>query len=761
MIKKYPAIAGLIPVIAAIVLADKIFLSAWVWLVLAVSCIFAALWCWARNKHRALTGSVLAALLLLSGFSYTYAVKTFPPGHIIHYADGNTQYTIYATVDDWPTIKNHYTDIFASVDSLDNGQVRTKVMGRILIHVGSGANFVQYGDRLILTGRLYPLKGGRNPNGFDYRRYLNLKSVFAVAYLPHQYNIRIDPAGRGNPYHGINYLRKQILSAFSHNLSDSSAALASGFLIGETRDIDTGIYELFRDTGTLHLLAVSGSNVGLVVLVFLFLLRASPMKRVSRTIALLVIVVIFSFLSYNQPSVVRAAVMAGLVLVGRSFQRRIDYNNIIASAALIILLFAPVQLFDIGFQLSFATAWGLVFIMPKVSQLFKSYHRSRIYRFLVFPLLVCMVAQVVSLPLSAYYFNRLPVISFLSNLVIVPLVSIAVIGEVALLFAALVLPILGVMVGSLLNPLLLLIIKLLEFFNSVNWSIHQGFSLSGFWLLIYFVLLVIAVMALEYRSMRRYLVFAAVISMIGLVSSGLFVTHDREEITILSLSSGYIAISHRAPAMVILADLSPKDYSYTEKIVQPLLENWDIRDFNVVVISGNYQTVKEALLLARISDGGQLYIPTKYAYLTHDIAEEMSLTGKTAAVKLLEKDGQRAVEDSLYIRLSAGMAAITTPKSEIIFAADEFSFAEYSNGGNNFPEISFLVVPEMSNRQLKFLEKRTPMGGIKIISNRLNPSVRSYLAESEKNAEISQNIIMPSQVGAITLVMRNGTLVRK
>ena len=485
------------------------------------------------------------------------------------------------------------------------------------------------------------------------------------------------------------------------------------------------------------------------------------MKRVPRTIVLLVIIVIFSFLSYNQPSVVRAAVMAGLVLIGRSFQRRIDYNNIIAAAALIILIMAPVQLFDIGFQLSFATAWGLIFIMPKVSRLFKSYHRSRIYRFLMFPLLVCMVAQIVSLPLSAYYFSRLPIVSFLSNLVIVPLVSIAVIGEVVLLFATLIMPILGTFFGSLLNPLLLLIIKLLGFFNSMRWSIHSGFSLSDVWLLIYFVLLVIAVTAIESRRMRRYFVFASIISVIGVVSSGLFVSHESDEITILSLSSGYIAISQRTPAMVILADLSPRDYSYTEKIVQPLLENWGMDEFNVVVISGNYQTIKEALILTQISNSGQLYIPAKYANLTRDIAEEMSIPETTAAINLLEKGHNSATRDTAFIKLSAGLTIFVTPKSQVIFADDEFSLADYLSNGKNLPEISFLVIPEIANEQLKLVENKTSKGRIKIISNRLTPSARSFLAENDKNVAISGNILIPSQVGAVTLVMRNGAFARK
>jgi len=97
----------------------------------------------------------------------------------------------------------------------------------------------------------------------------------------------------------------------------------------------------------------------------------------------------------------------------------------------------------------------------------------------------------------------------------------------------------------------------------------------------------------------------------------------------------------------------------------------------------------------------------------------------------------------------------------VIFADDEFSFANYSNAGKNLREVSFLVVPEITKEQLKLLENKTSKGRITIISNRLTRSARSFLAENEKNAEISKNILIPSQVGAAILVMRNGAFVRK
>ncbi len=756
MIRKFPAVAALAAVVAGIVLSDNSSFPAWLWLMMAIVSLVIALWFWARQKNAATAGLAIMTLLFFSGFSYSYAMKTFPPGHVVHYADGQSKYIIYATVDDWPVVKDKYSDIFARVDSLEMGGTMTRVAGRILIHVGSGSNFVQYGDRVIVSGRLYPIRGGPNPNGFDYRRYLNLRSVFAVLYLPHQYGIRVDPAGKGSLHSAIEYLRRQILGVFNENLGNDPAALASGFLIGETRHIGPDIYELFRDTGTLHLLAVSGSNVGLVILVFLLLLRAAPMRRTGRTVFLLVIILIFSFLSYNQPSVVRAALMAALVLLGRCFQRRIDYNNIIAAAALIILLVEPVQLYDIGFQLSFATAWGLIFIMPRFSSMFRPVHRSRLYRYIAFPFMVCLVAQIVSLPLSAYYFNRLPVISFLSNMVIVPLVSVTVVGEIILLFAALVIPVLATLVGSLLNPLLLLVIELLAFFNSISWSLHRGFMPSAGTLLVYFALVILAALAISSLRARRCFVFAIVLSTIGLTTVGLLDSRDENEITVLSVSSGYIAISQTVPALVIMADLSLKDYTYTEKIIQPLLDNWGITDFETVVISGNYATIREGLLSSRLSNSGRLYMPRIYAGLARDLVHEMSLPADSGTFVFLDNREHPLRDDDFSVFLASGLAILNAGRSHVVFADDEFSRLEGIFKTDGGWKSCCLVVPKTTAKHLRLMESVTNKGDYAVISNRLDLSDHRSQSQTTIPGDTFGKSVILSQVGAASIVMRDG-----
>jgi len=195
-------------------------------------------------------------LAVLSAYGYSFRMKTYPPGHIIHFVDDDHKYTIYGTIDNWPVIKEHNTDVIITVDSISLGGEIKRGKGRLLIHIGTETTDLRYGDQIYFNSSLYSIKGGRNPTGFDYRRYLNLKGVFAVAYLPHQYGIQIDPLDRGHFYRLVGDIRNYITDTFKRTLDSNAAALASGFLIGDTRDIPTEIYNRFRDSGTLHLLAV-------------------------------------------------------------------------------------------------------------------------------------------------------------------------------------------------------------------------------------------------------------------------------------------------------------------------------------------------------------------------------------------------------------------------------------------------------------------------------------------------------------------------
>ncbi|UCD94550.1 MAG: ComEC family competence protein, partial [Candidatus Zixiibacteriota bacterium] len=302
MARKYPAILALGAVISGIVLADIFDIFSWVLLFTALSLALLACILYFAQRPFMAGLAALVGLTVFSAFEYTYRFKTYPPGHIVHFIDDEKTYTVFGVVSDWPAIKNHRTSLIVSVDSIASDRQIRNGMGKLQLNLQTETTAIQYGDRICLEAKLYSIKGGKNPTGFDYRRHLGMKGVFAAAYLPHHYSLQVDPVGPAHFYRIVGGVRVGIIQSFEKALEPEAAALASGFLIGDTRNISREIYRFFRDSGTLHLLAVSGSNVGLVVILFSFLLRASPLKSIWRNILLLAIIGFFSFLAYNQPS---------------------------------------------------------------------------------------------------------------------------------------------------------------------------------------------------------------------------------------------------------------------------------------------------------------------------------------------------------------------------------------------------------------------------------------------------------------------------
>ena len=503
MLKKYPAFWFLSFIITGIILADFSRLPAWVFLVLTF--IFFIVGFTQLNKeNKAIITSLFGLTICFFG-AFHFSIKHYDTGinHISNFTDNSQKYHIYGSVTDWPDLKVDRTEIKLSVDSIQLERAYY-TNGNIIIYLSDTTTKIQRGDRLEFYSRISPVRGGKISSSFNYQRYLNLKNIFGAVYLSTLLDVRIDKGNRLGVFNIVDNVRNQIRNCFYTNLSPSSAALASGFLIGETRDIPTDVYRNFKDSGTLHLLAVSGSNVALVLFFFILLMRPFSISRGRRAIILLGAVLLFNLLSYGEPSVLRASVMAILVILAGIIQRRYNLNNIIALAALIILIWEPSQLYDVGFQLSFVIAWGLIFTLPPLAKFFERYKNRFWYRWLIFPLLVAIVAQVYSIGLIALYFNQIPIVSPLANLIIVPLVSVAVVGIMILLGANLIHPILGSLFGSWLNLLLELILKIVNFFGSNSMPLIKLSEVSVVLIVLLYIILVLGVFSITLIKLRRF-----------------------------------------------------------------------------------------------------------------------------------------------------------------------------------------------------------------------------------------------------------------
>ena len=756
MARKYPAITALVAVVAGIVLADIFDIASWVFLLAALSFLTLLTALYTRGRLLGAGVAGLVMLLLLSAFNYTFRIKTFPPAHIVHYLDDSRPYTVYGTVDGWPTLAENRTNMILSVDSLSYGGRTQRSLGRLMLRINSETTAVGYGDRVYFEASLYPLRGGGNPAGLDYKRYLNLKGVFGAAYLPNHYALRIDPVGRGHFYSLVDDIRGFILRVFDECLGREASAMAAGFLIGYTRDISADVYTLFRDSGTLHLLAVSGSNVGLVVLVFLFLLRFSSIKPYARTIILLIVIVVFSFLAYNQPSVVRASVMAALVLIGRGLQRRVDLNNIIASAALIILLFKPTDLFDIGFQLSFITAWGLIFFLPKLTPLFRPIGGRWYYKYLIFPLLVCFVAQVMSMPLTAYYFQRFPLISFVSNLIIVPMVSIIVVGEMVLLFAYMILPHAGLFFGSLLNPLITATLWLLRIFGSGESGFLIKFHFPAGFMILYYLLVVILSMTVYSRRMRRIAVLYLLLAANLIVIFAWPGSDRRESIMVFSASGGLAALNRIGSPHLILSDPGVKDYLITEKMLVPYLEGENITPEVLFVLSADYQSLRETHYVCGLYDSMSVYLPATSRPAFTDICHGGRKSPAANTVAYYD-EALRPIDRQLYDVVVCGRAVIYKyENSRLIFAGNNCNPGELAGllPPDSCPCV--MVKPVLNIADLEALLSNEDKNWPIIVCNRLTSTAAGYL---ENGRPVSSNIpelVELSKVGAVELVLDGG-----
>jgi competence protein ComEC len=254
-------------------------------------------------------------------------------------------------------------------------------------------------------------------------------------------------------------------------LPDPEASLLSGILLGIESGIQPDVRKAFNDTGTSHIIAISGFNITIIAALFSKLFGRFLGRRWGATACALGIA-LYTILAGADASVVRAALMAGIALLGQRIGRQAFSLASLAASAMLMTALQPMALWDVGFQLSFAATLGLVLYGPPLeawlerlaSRWIRPRRARRLSRTISEFTLFTLAAQVTTLPLIAYYFRRLSLVSLLANPVILPLQpAVMVLGGLAVLGGMLFLP-LGRLLGWVAWPFVALTIRAVEFF---------------------------------------------------------------------------------------------------------------------------------------------------------------------------------------------------------------------------------------------------------------------------------------------------------
>jgi competence protein ComEC len=302
---------------------------------------------------------------------------------------------------------------------------RENFTGKILFCVKkSNQNRLKIGNILIIYDQIKNIPTPKNKFQFDYQKFMFYKDVLAQCYTSNN-NIKILYYQK-NIYSISNEIRIKIIKSFEkQHISKASLSIIKALLLGEKQDIDKDMYQSYSKSGAVHVLAISGLHIGIVLIFLLWILK--PLKYLKKgniiiTILILLILWSFAFISGMSASVVRAVTMYSFVAVALFINRKTNIINTLWVSLFVILFIYPNFLFDVGFQLSYLAVFSIVYIQP----FFKKIHHSnnKIKQYFYDILTVSLAAQLGVMPLSIYYFHQFPGLFFITNLLVIPLITV-------------------------------------------------------------------------------------------------------------------------------------------------------------------------------------------------------------------------------------------------------------------------------------------------------------------------------------------------
>lgn len=318
-----------------------------------------------------------------------------------------------------------------AVECLGPARVARCLPGKVVIEVPRADRFIERDSRVEVTGRVRPMRGVRNPGEEDSFRRRRLSGVLAILEVRSSAAIAVVEPGSG-PFPALDRLRERLLRGLTEHLAPSNAALAAALLFGERGGLDDALLESAAAAGILHVLAISGAHVALLVVVVRGLLALALAPALADCLAILVALIYADLAGADSP-VARAAIGSALYLVGCLIGRHPRPLDSLALAWIVLLLVAPSELFAPGFELSFVACAALLLAhIPLPSTREASSRRVRMVRVLGHALFPSILASTATMPLVLHHFGFVSPLAPLLTILITPLFLVAFASSVLL-----------------------------------------------------------------------------------------------------------------------------------------------------------------------------------------------------------------------------------------------------------------------------------------------------------------------------------------
>lgn len=527
---------------------------------IVVIILWIALWLlamWHRKYYSGWIAGIVAALLIFTCGIWAAEIDFKKEEHAGSLPD--TPFLYRMKIIEMPDVKVYPVKATARVMEMKTaeGWMRQHFKALLYISADSGSGLPSPGSELILKAALKNIPLPSNPEEFNYHKYLATRHIYKQSFVTLTSRPIPDPVGV-SPCR----MRNRLLGLFREmGLEPAYYGLVSALTLGYKEEVDSATKLAFTKAGVMHIMALSGYNVGIIAVVLGFILGVfdkNPAGNYAKTFVIILFIWLFVLITGLSPSVTRAAVMISFVLTGRLFHRHVNTHNILFVSAFLLLTFSPGMISDVSFQLSFSAVAGILVYQPLMNNLvtFKVTFFNKIWQLFT---LSC-AAQLATFPLTLFYFHQFPVYFWLTNLYVVPLVSVIICLAGCYLALAWFKP-LALLVSKILAVLLKTLLLSVSIVEKLPFSMISGVYINS----AQAALVILAIFVLALIILHKKLKWYPILIIIMIVFEWIHLVHEKQlwdqQTGLISSVKGVTAINliSGKRGIVLMNALKPPD----------------------------------------------------------------------------------------------------------------------------------------------------------------------------------------------------------
>jgi competence protein ComEC len=451
-----------------------------------------------RNKiFFKLTFSLL--IVSLSAF-LTHEINQTEINSSLIYLDKQT--SCKGIIDEVSQTKSGNTKLIIKVNEVFNDQNKSFDEFKVLAYPDKTIKNLKVGDALYFKTEINKFKYFGNPWEFDFGKYNLRKGIIGFVFLKKE-NLFVE---QNTDNSTVSLISSKLNYELSSILTGQELEVCKAFLWGERVGVSDDVMNAFVNTGTIHILAVSGLHIGILfsIIIYFFRFFSRWISKKQATVIAILIAWGYAWITGFSPSILRSVIVFTLIFINDILEKKRNEIVLMSLSALFLLIYDTNYLFDLGFQLTYAALIGIYVFYPFLSKIFNV--QNRVVNYFYAPLMVGFSAQLTTLPIILYNFHQFPNYFTFANLFLVPFsFLIIVLGVGFYLFSFSIF--LKSLIGFLLKYVLKAMISIVLFFDKLPFSVAKQFVFSDFDFIFFVILLILLFVIFTNKNKRLLGIF--------------------------------------------------------------------------------------------------------------------------------------------------------------------------------------------------------------------------------------------------------------